>query len=226
LTSKWIDQEGPFYFGVSENGGKDWIIPLKLQGRSLQESDVIDAVNDFACTPRYHYSDELWYEVTGSNTNTLILGSNYKPTDQTSVSSATSAALYRENEASVSLSPATPTRVIRSYETDLIVKVGSGETAKEFPCHLAILSFASTKLDSLIGKASGELLLPHLNPDHWHMFYQYISPDNNCWGFSAEYDHSNSMEQDEKIKVLCPFRRIRHAEIPRSLNRSHARFCD
>lgn len=226
MTSKWIDQEGPFYFGVSENGGKDWIIPLKLQGRSLQESDVIDAVNDFACTPRYHYSDELWYEVTGSNTNTLILGSNYKPTDQTSVSSATSAALYRENETSVSLSPATPTRVIRSYETDLIVKVGSGETAKEFPCHLAILSFASTKLDSLIGKASGELLLPHLNPDHWHMFISTFLLTIIVGAFQQNTIIQIQWNRMKKSSVLCPFRRIRHAEIPRSLNRSHARFCD
>ena len=29
------------------------------------------------------------------------------------------------------------------------------------------MHFASTKLDSLIDKASGELLLPCLNPDHW-----------------------------------------------------------
>jgi hypothetical protein len=87
-------------------------------------------------------------------------------------------------------------------ETDLTVKIGSGDAVKEFLCHSAILSLASTKLDSLISKASGELLLPNLNPEHWCLFYKCISPENNgeCL---AEYDHSTN--NFERIKYLVPF---------------------
>jgi hypothetical protein len=91
LTSKWIDEEGPFRFGCKAKG-KDFILPLKFQGSTLQESDVIDAVNDFAWNSWHkvdYYSDELWYEITGNNTNTLILGSTDAPLVQTSLSSAT-----------------------------------------------------------------------------------------------------------------------------------------
>jgi hypothetical protein len=77
---------------------------------------------------------------------------------------------------------------IRSSETDLTVRIGTGESMKLFQCHRAILAFASTKLDSLVTESKGGvLLLPHLSPKGWDLFYECISPRQvkgvflNCW---------------------------------------------
>jgi hypothetical protein len=60
------------------------------------------------------------------------------------------------------------------------------------------------QIDSLIDKASGELLLPHLNPEHWCLFYNCISPDNNGACLS-ENDGYDSMNRSERMKYLVPF---------------------
>jgi hypothetical protein len=74
---------------------------------------------------------------------------------------------------------------------------------KGFSCHSAILSLASPKLDLLIKKASGELLLPHLNPEHWCLFYKCISPDNN--GAFLSEGESIIFNDFERVKYLVPF---------------------
>lgn len=85
-------------------------------------------------------------------------------------------------------------RGIRSSETDLIVKVGTGESMKEFCCHSTILASASPKLDLLISKASGILLLPFLDPVGWDLFYEFINPQNNgdCLNFAKYYTPANN----------------------------------
>jgi hypothetical protein len=68
---------------------------------------------------------------------------------------------------------------IVSYEPDLTVIIG----AKQFKCHKVILSFASTKLDSLVAASSDEvpeLDLSNMDPDSWEKFYRCIDPSVNA----------------------------------------------
>jgi hypothetical protein len=67
----------------------------------------------------------------------------------------------------------------KSNETDLTVVVGSDCQTKEFQCHAAILSFASSKLDTMIHTSNGRLLLPQFIPEAWELFYKCIDPRNN-----------------------------------------------
>jgi hypothetical protein len=61
--------------------------------------------------------------------DTIIqLSSTMRTYDQTPVSAAT---FKKQHQ-------------VRSYDTDLTVMIGSGDAVKEFLCHSAILSFAST----------------------------------------------------------------------------------
>jgi hypothetical protein len=49
--------------------------------------------------------------------------------------------------------------------------VGSGANLKIFQCFGVILSIASEMLDSLVASSSGELHLPHMNPEEFSAFY-------------------------------------------------------
>eukprot|EP00956_Cyclotella_meneghiniana_P005657 scaffold7287_cov41-Cyclotella_meneghiniana.AAC.2 len=68
---------------------------------------------------------------------------------------------------------------LRYSKPDLTVVVGQGIKVKEFQCHKVVLSFASAKLDSLVGKSRRRLFLPNSNPDGWQQFYMCIHPSRN-----------------------------------------------
>ncbi|KAL3789293.1 hypothetical protein HJC23_000359 [Cyclotella cryptica] len=80
---------------------------------------------------------------------------------------------------SLMLSPETTSERIQSIDSDLVVSVGSGVEMKEFKSNRVIISFASRKLDSMVAKASGRLLLPHLSPHGWEAFQKCIDPRLN-----------------------------------------------
>eukprot|EP00956_Cyclotella_meneghiniana_P019459 scaffold33279_cov22-Cyclotella_meneghiniana.AAC.2 len=93
---------------------------------------------------------------------------------------------------------------IRLSEPDVVVKIGSGESMKEFLCHSAILAYASTKLDSLISKTPDELILSHFNPEGWDLFYKQINPCNN--GDCLKPLHNKKFDRiRHDIKFLLPF---------------------
>jgi hypothetical protein len=82
---------------------------------------------------------------------------------------------------------------IRFSEPDIVVVAGSGKKKRTFQCHRAILSLASEKLESMIVKSSKKLLLPHVNPEAWAMFYTCIHPSQN-----------GCILNEENVKVVTP----------------------
>ena len=70
---------------------------------------------------------------------------------------------------------------IRSQSPDLIVSVGSGESAQEFKCYKIILSFASKYLDAMLSSSMKEdtlskIKFPNKDPEEWKMFYEFVNP--------------------------------------------------
>jgi hypothetical protein len=91
---------------------------------------------------------------------------------------------------------------IRSSEPDLTIVVGNGNAIKEFQCHKAILSYASSKLDVIISamasSTESRLILPYLNPEGWEPFYSCIDPSQNGL-------YLVDTELYEQVKNLAPW---------------------
>lgn len=211
LTSSWIGKEGPFYLKVKNNNDtysfeEKFEIPMERD--TLQESDMqqLRNLNDDVLV--YWLSsvvsgENSCYKLSKSGKSLCFANAFVKYSDRDSESLKMDTWIRAAD---------TLQRGIRSSETDLTVKVGSGESMKEFKCHSAILACASPKLDSLISKASGILILPHLNPDGWHLFYELINPENNgdCLNFMkyvtpVNYGAIEDYHRRRDMEYLIPF---------------------
>ena len=199
LTSDWIGNTGPFYVRcdkfqcISRNR-----LEFILEGRTPKEKDFVTRVKLEMMLSFIVSEGEGSYYHSQDHENTLIVSG--KPVD-----------VKKEDLNHDSIIFSTQPLQIRSSETDLTVKVGSGESMQEFKCHSAILASASAKLDSLINKASDLLLLPQLNPEGWELFYQFIDPRNNgnCLNY-AKYGPIERMSdrydyRRRDIKLLMPY---------------------
>lgn len=65
---------------------------------------------------------------------------------------------------------------VQCSKTDLIVVVGSGTQMKEFECHAAIFSLVLSKL---FAASSARLLLQHMKPYVWELFWDHNDPCQN-----------------------------------------------
>ena len=83
---------------------------------------------------------------------------------------------------------------------DIIVRVGSANVAREFPCHKAVLCEVFEYFDNLIrntekiNETYGLIEFPTMHPDEWEKIYEFIGPHNlgrrNC---AAEISSDNVM---------------------------------
>ena len=111
-------------------------------------------------------------------------------------------------------------RNLRYNEPDLTVVVGRGKGAKEFQCHSVFLSFASTKLDSLVCNAKKKLYLPDFDPDSWQQFYTCIDPRHNGRTLNQE----NVSDLAPMFALFAEFEMHKYLEA--SLNAIQCSHCD